>query len=137
MRCPEVTRGREGPRGPWAPEYPPEESLRMHELQVTERILDIVLKHASGHDVSRIVVIHLRVGELSDLEDEWLQRYFDYLSKDTLAENARLAIEKAPIVMRCESCASSFELTKDELQKALAPIVENLVSDWSPDVSTS
>jgi hydrogenase nickel incorporation protein HypA/HybF len=93
----------------------------MHELQVTERILDIVLKHASGHDVSRIVVIHLRVGELSDLEDEWLQRYFDYLSKDTLAENARLAIEKAPIVMQCEACASSFELTKDGLREALCP----------------
>ena len=67
----------------------------MHELQVTERILDVVLKHAAGHDVSKIVVIHLRIGELSDLEDEWLQRYFDYLSKDTMAENARLAIEKA------------------------------------------
>ena len=89
----------------------------MHELQVTERILDVVLKHASGHDVSKIAVIHLRIGELSDLEDEWLQRYFDYLSKDTLAANARLEIEKAPIVMRCESCASSMEVKKDELQK--------------------
>jgi hydrogenase nickel incorporation protein HypA/HybF len=94
-----------------------EDSLRMHELQVTERILDVVLKHAAGHDVSRIVVIHLKVGELSDLEDEWLQRYFDYLSKDTLAENARLAIERAPIVMQCESCSASLEVRKDELRE--------------------
>jgi hydrogenase nickel incorporation protein HypA/HybF len=67
----------------------------MHELQVTERILDVVLKHASGHDVSKIVVIH----------------------KDTLAENARLAIEKAPIVMQCESCATSLEVRRDQLQE--------------------
>ena len=93
----------------------------MHELQVTKRILDIALGHADGHQVRRIAVIHLRIGALSDLEDEWLQRYFDYLSKDTLAANARLAIEKAPIVMRCESCASSFELTKDGLREALCP----------------
>lgn len=93
----------------------------MHELQVTERILDVVLKHAAGHDVSSIVVIHLRIGELSDLEDEWLQRYFDYLSRGTLAENARLAIEKAPIVMRCEACGSSFEIKKDGLGEALCP----------------
>ena len=93
----------------------------MHELQVTERILDVVLKHASGHDVSRIVVIHLRIGELSDLEDEWLQRYFDYLSRDTLAENAELAIEKVPIVVRCDSCAGSFELKKDQLREAVCP----------------
>jgi hydrogenase nickel incorporation protein HypA/HybF len=50
----------------------------MHELQVTKRILDIALEHAEGHQVRRIAVIHLRIGALSDLEDEWLQRYFDY-----------------------------------------------------------
>jgi hydrogenase nickel incorporation protein HypA/HybF len=93
----------------------------MHELQVTERILDVVLKHAAGHDVSSIVVIHLRIGELSDLEDEWLQRYFDYLSRGTLAENARLAIERAPIVMRCEACGSSFEIKREGLKEALCP----------------
>ena len=49
----------------------------MHELQITERVLDVVLKHASGQDVSRIVRIHLRIGALSDLEDEWIQSYFD------------------------------------------------------------
>ena len=93
----------------------------MHELHVTERILDIVLKHAAGHEVSKIVRIHLRVGELSDLEDEWLQRYFDYLSRDTLAENAELAIEKVPIVVRCESCACSFEIQKDQFREAVCP----------------
>ena len=44
----------------------------MHELQVTERILEVALEHASRHEVTRIVAVHLRVGELSDLEDEWL-----------------------------------------------------------------
>ncbi len=112
---------REGPPGEWNRNALWKSLFRMHELQVTERILDIVLKHAAGHEVSRIVRIHLRVGELSDLEDEWLQRYFDYLSRETLAENAELAIEKVPIVMRCESCATSFEVKKDQLQKTLCP----------------
>ena len=73
----------------------------MHELQVTKRILDIALGHAEGHQVRRIAVIHLRIGALSDLEDGWLQRYFDYLSRGTLADGARLAIERMPIVVRC------------------------------------
>jgi hydrogenase nickel incorporation protein HypA/HybF len=93
----------------------------MHELQVTERILDIVLQHVDGHDVSRIVVIHLTIGELSDLEDEWIQHYFDYLSRGTLAEDAKLAIERAPIVLRCDSCACDFEVKKDELHEAKCP----------------
>ncbi len=96
----------------------------MHELQVTERILDIVLRHASGHDVSRIVVIHLRIGELTDLEDEWIQRYFDYLSRGTIAENAKLAIRREPIVLECESCSRRFEVRKEELGEAACPECE-------------
>ena len=93
----------------------------MHELQVTERILDIALKHAAGHNVSKIVRIGLKIGELSDLEDEWIQRYFDYLSRGTLAENAELAIERAPIVLGCESCDCSFEISREELGKPACP----------------
>jgi hydrogenase nickel incorporation protein HypA/HybF len=93
----------------------------MHELQVTKRILDIALQHAEGHQVRRIAVIHLRIGALSDLEDEWLQRYFDYLSRGTLAERARLAIERMPIVVRCSGCATSFEVEKPALDAAACP----------------
>ena len=93
----------------------------MHELQVTKRILDIALEHAEGHQVRRIAVIHLRIGALSDLEDEWLQRYFDYLSRDTLAERARLAIERMPIVVRCSGCSKSFEVERSALDAAACP----------------
>ena len=98
-----------------------EEPSRMHELQVTERILDIAVKHAAGHDVSKIVRIGLKIGELSDLEDEWIQRYFDYLSKGTLAENAELVIERAPIVLSCQACSSSFEILKEKLGSPECP----------------
>ncbi len=93
----------------------------MHKLQITERILDVVLKHALGRDVTKIVRIHLRIGELSDLEDEWIQHYFDYLSRGTPAENAQLAIRHAPIVLRCQSCAASFEIKREELGGARCP----------------
>jgi hydrogenase nickel incorporation protein HypA/HybF len=93
----------------------------MHELQITERILDIVLKHASGQDVSRIVRIHLKIGALSDLEDEWIQHYFDYLSRGTVAENAQLAIKRAPVVLCCRSCSYSFEVKREELGQAECP----------------
>jgi hydrogenase nickel incorporation protein HypA/HybF len=93
----------------------------MHELQITERILNIVLRHAAGHDISRVVRIHLRIGELSDLQDEWIQHYFDYLSRGTLAENAQLAITRAPITVRCDACARSFEVKRDDVGSAACP----------------
>ncbi len=93
----------------------------MHELQITERILDIVLKHAVGQDVNRIVRIHLRIGALSDLEDEWIQHYFNYLSRGTVAESAELAIRRVPAVLRCQSCACSFDVEREQLGNAPCP----------------
>ncbi len=93
----------------------------MHELQVTERILNIALKHASTNNVSKIISIQLKVGELSDLEDEWMQKYFDYLSKDSVAENAKLKIERTPVTMRCDGCAHSFHVNIREIKEIQCP----------------
>ena len=49
----------------------------MHELPVTEKILDIIVAHAERNNVQKVVTINLNIGELSDLEDEWIQNYFE------------------------------------------------------------
>jgi hydrogenase nickel incorporation protein HypA/HybF len=87
----------------------------MHELPVTESILKIVLKHAQANDVRKVRTIRLKVGKLSDLEDEWIQRYFDYLSKGSVAEGARLEIERTPIVMQCNACSESYQVEAAEI----------------------
>jgi len=97
----------------------------MHELQVTQRILDIILRHAEANDVSRVISIQLRIGELSDLENEWVQKYFDHLSKGTIAENAKLKIERTPVVMKCDDCSHSFEVNIREIKEIQCPECAN------------
>ena len=46
----------------------------MHELPVINSILSVVLKHAAANQVKKVVAIHLQVGEMSDLEDAWMQQ---------------------------------------------------------------
>ena len=89
----------------------------MHELPVVKRIFDVCLAHAEKNNVSKIVSIELKVGEMSDLEPEWMQRYFDHVSKDSIAEGAKLVIEKAPVVLRCDSCSHEFEVNIKEMQE--------------------
>jgi hydrogenase nickel incorporation protein HypA/HybF len=93
----------------------------MHELPITQSILDIVIKHASTNNVKRVMSVTLRIGEMSDLEDEWIQRYFDYLSKDTVAENAKLKIERTPVVMQCNGCSHSFEVNIRKTKEIACP----------------
>ena len=93
----------------------------MHELPVTQSILDIVLKHAGMHRVRRVHAINLAIGEMSDLQDERIQRYFDYISKDTPAEGASLVIERIPVVFRCNSCNKNSEVKKTQMRDFICP----------------
>jgi hydrogenase nickel incorporation protein HypA/HybF len=93
----------------------------MHELPITESILKIVLRHAEGQSVRRVVTIRLQIGRLSDLEDEWIQRYFDYLSKGTIAEGAQLKIERTPVVMQCSACGTSYEAQTGRIGDLVCP----------------
>jgi hydrogenase nickel incorporation protein HypA/HybF len=93
----------------------------MHELPVIESILGIVLKHAKMNNVQKVLAVHLQIGKLSDLQDEWIQRYFDYLSKGTVAEGARVEIERTPIKVQCSSCATSYEIGVEKLGDTACP----------------
>lgn len=93
----------------------------MHELPITKSILDIALQHAALNRATRVLAIHLQIGKLSDLEDAWLQRYFDYLSKGTVAEGAKLKIERMPIMVMCSSCSLSYEAHPENIGNLACP----------------
>jgi hydrogenase nickel incorporation protein HypA/HybF len=84
----------------------------MHELSVTQSILEIALDYATRGQATQIVEIHLQIGEVSDFDDEWIQRYFDFVSKGTIAEGARLRISRVPARMQCDQCSFIFPLDK-------------------------
>lgn len=82
----------------------------MHELYVTKSIFQIVLKHAIKSNVSSVLSVKLEIGALSDLQSEWIQRYFDKLSSGTVVEGAKLNIDRVPAVFDCHKCNQSFEI---------------------------
>ena len=81
----------------------------MHELSITQSILDIVNEHARRAGARRVLSIQLVVGELTGLVDDSIQFYMDMLSPDTLAAGARLAIRRVPVRVRCRACGQEFE----------------------------
>lgn len=80
----------------------------MHELTVTNEILEIVLRYARQNRVACVHKITLEIGELSDLEQPWIQHYFDTISRGTLAEGAVIEVEKPPCRFRCNACGNDF-----------------------------
>lgn len=93
----------------------------MHELPVTRSILGIVLRHAEAQEVRKVLAVDLAIGALSDLEAEWLQSYFDHLSRGTVAEGAQLRVHRSSLVFTCEPCSSQYTATREELETAACP----------------
>ncbi len=80
----------------------------MHELSVTESLLDITLEHAHKANAERVLTINLVIGELTSFAGESIQFYFDMLSKETEAENASLSVSRIPARARCQACKGEF-----------------------------
>jgi hydrogenase nickel incorporation protein HypA/HybF len=60
----------------------------MHELMVTESILEIALRHAGQAGAVRVTDLFLVVGDLSSIVDDSVQFYWDFVSEGTAAEGA-------------------------------------------------
>ena len=84
----------------------------MHELSVTQSILEIALDYANRNEATKIVEIQLQIGEITDFDDEWIQRYFDFVSKGTLAEGAKLRITRIQAQLKCQACSFIFPLDR-------------------------
>jgi hydrogenase nickel incorporation protein HypA/HybF len=80
----------------------------MHEMAVTQSILDIAIRHARRAGASRITQINLVIGEMSGIMGDSVQFYFDFLSQDTMAKGARLVFDRRPALYRCRECETTF-----------------------------
>jgi hydrogenase nickel incorporation protein HypA/HybF len=80
----------------------------MHELAVTESILEITLRHAAQAQVKRVTDLYLVIGQLSSLVDDSVQFYWDIISKDTPAEGALLHFRRLPVELLCLNCTRQY-----------------------------
>jgi hydrogenase nickel incorporation protein HypA/HybF len=80
----------------------------MHEYSITESVLALALEKANGAHASKITRINLVIGDLSGVVDECVRFYFGYISKDTIASGAELAIETIGTKLRCRNCEKEF-----------------------------
>jgi hydrogenase nickel incorporation protein HypA/HybF len=80
----------------------------MHELAVTQNILDISLRHANEAGAKKITGINLVIGEFASIVDDSVQFYWDALAEGSIAQGAQLHFERIAGEMTCSSCKFSF-----------------------------
>ena len=80
----------------------------MHELPVTQSLLDLVVQRAAEVGAARVTDIYVEIGELSSYVDDSVSFYWDIISQGSVAEGARLHFERIAMELECARCATRF-----------------------------
>ncbi len=79
----------------------------MHEMALTQSVVEAVCEHAAGR---RVHSVKVEVGALCAVVPDAMNFCFDLATEGTSAAGARLDIDTTPGRARCRSCAEDFEL---------------------------
>jgi hydrogenase nickel incorporation protein HypA/HybF len=82
----------------------------VHELSITQSILEIVLKQAEQAHAKKVTKISLVIGEMTGVVSDSVQFYLDILTKETIAAGARVSFTLVPSKAICRNCNQIFEL---------------------------
>ena len=88
----------------------------MHELAITEGIIEAAVPEAVKAGAKRILEIRLRIGELSGVLPECLQAYFEIAAQGTSAEGARITWQRIPVAISCPDCGFEGDIYRRKIR---------------------
>ena len=83
----------------------------MHELSVTQNLLQLALDHAGNQRVTDLYIV---IGQLSSFIDNSVQFYWDLITEGTPAANSKLHFRRIPAEMQCNACQHTYTLSEDQ-----------------------
>jgi hydrogenase nickel incorporation protein HypA/HybF len=87
----------------------------MHELPVTQSLLEIAIRHAQQSNAQRILCLNITVGQYATIVDDSVQFYWDMIAQDTIAEGAKLNFHRIPAELLCQDCDRRYTPGADDL----------------------
>jgi hydrogenase nickel incorporation protein HypA/HybF len=83
----------------------------MHEVALAQSMLDLIEGQAAQSGFTRVHVVRLSVGALSTVEPEALVFGFESVCRGTVAEGAKLVIERTPGKAYCTTCMAEISIS--------------------------
>jgi hydrogenase nickel incorporation protein HypA/HybF len=85
----------------------------VHELAVTESILEISDRYAKESGAVKVTSINLVIGRLSSIVDDSIQFYWDIISDESICKGAILNFDRRPALLHCNTCSNDYEIEAD------------------------
>ncbi len=83
----------------------------MHELSLAENLLQIIEETATEHQLTKVKTVWLEIGKLACVEQGSLRFYFDVVTQDSIARQAKLEIIEIAGQAVCTQCNHSSLIT--------------------------
>ena len=84
----------------------------MHEMALAQSMLEIVEQTARDNGAARVTLVCIEIGALSHVEPEALRFCFDVVTRESIADGARLEIRTTPGEAWCMPCGMSVPLPR-------------------------
>lgn len=84
----------------------------MHEMSLAEGVLQLMEEAARRDHFTKVTAVWLEIGQLSGVEPEAMQFCFDAVTRDSVAQGARLEIIIMPGTGWCMACAKTVPMTE-------------------------
>jgi hydrogenase nickel incorporation protein HypA/HybF len=82
----------------------------MHEMSIAEGILQLIEDAARQQNIRRVSAVYVEVGRLASIEVESLRFCFDVVTKDSVADGARLEIIDVAGAGWCMDCSQTVTM---------------------------
>lgn len=82
----------------------------MHELGITQSIVDIAEKTAREQNAEKVLSVTVVIGELSGVIPDAVEFCFEVCIQETLLEGSRLIINYIPGLGRCDDCGAEVKI---------------------------
>lgn len=84
----------------------------MHEMSLAEGVLQLIEDAAREQQFEQVTTVWLEIGQLSGVEVEAMSFCFDVVTRDSIADGARLEIIALPGTGWCMKCAMTVPMAE-------------------------
>lgn len=93
----------------------------MHELPLVKSIYNSVIRHAELNNAKKVTKVVLEIGVLRDFIPEFIQKYWDYISKKSIAEGSIIEVIDIPAFAQCSKCNTVYPIDMNDITKSKCP----------------
>ncbi|MDP1557769.1 MAG: hydrogenase maturation nickel metallochaperone HypA [Nitrosomonas sp.] len=86
----------------------------MHELSLAENVLQIIEEAAQAQNFTHVKTVWLEIGQLACVEPESLRFYFEVVTQDSVAHQAKLEIIEVAGQGWCDQCQCAAPLASHD-----------------------